>query len=80
MYYVYILQSQSDPEKVYVGYTTNLQKRLTAHNTGGSVYTANYRPWDLLTCIQFQSKQKAMEFEKYLKTQSGRAFLTKRLI
>ena len=80
MYYVYILKSINFPDNIYVGYTINLKKRLETHNSGNSIHTAKSRPWELVTCICFVDKTKAADFEKYLKSQSGRAFLHKRLV
>ena len=40
MYYVYIIKSIMHSDQIYVGYTTDLKKRLETHNSGGSVYTA----------------------------------------
>jgi putative endonuclease len=80
MYYVYILKSVNFPEKIYVGYTLNVEQRLITHNMGGSTHTAKYKPWELMTYLSFTNKTRAAEFEKYLKSQSGRAFLRKRLI
>jgi len=77
MYYVYLIKSVKNPELVYVGYTTNLQERLETHNSGGSVYTASGRPWELVTCLIFTEKFKAIEFEKYLKSHAGRTFTKK---
>ena len=79
MFYVYIIQSKKFA-KTYVGYTQNLKDRLACHNSGGSIYTANDRPWKLIVCIAFMDEAKAIEFEKYLKSQSGRAFLNKRFL
>lgn len=50
------------------------------HNTGGSPHTAKYKPWELVSSISFESKSKAIEFEQYLKSGSGRAFIKKRLL
>jgi putative endonuclease len=80
MYYVYVIRSQSDPNRVYAGYTVDVQQRLETHNSGGSIYTANYRPWKLLGYISFDDMEKAKSFEKYLKTSSGRSFITKRFL
>ena len=77
MYYVYILQSISNPEKHYTGYTENIEKRLIKHNNGEVPHTAKFKPWQILVYIAFESKKKAMEFEKYLKSHSGRAFASK---
>jgi predicted GIY-YIG superfamily endonuclease len=76
-YYVYILNSVSSPEKFYIGFTENIQNRLATHNAGGSVHTAQYKPWIMITYTAFQEKQIALDFEKYLKSHSGRAFTSK---
>jgi predicted GIY-YIG superfamily endonuclease len=52
---------------------------LNVHNEGGSVYTKEYKPWKLFWYCVFETKDKALEFEKYLKSHSGRAFAKKRL-
>jgi predicted GIY-YIG superfamily endonuclease len=78
MYYVYLLKSQIDPEKTYVGYTTDLQDRLQRHNSGGSIYTAHSRPWKLVAYVYLDDESKAISFEKYLKSGSGYAFAQKR--
>jgi putative endonuclease len=79
MYYVYLLRSIKNPEKTYVGYTTNLGERLEKHNSGGSVHTSADRPWKVVSYHYFEDKLKALEFEKYIKTGSGHAFAKKRL-
>ncbi len=63
----------------YVGYTTNLEQRLETHNSGWSIHTAKYRPWKLVMYLGFVEQEKAKEFERYLKSQSERAFAKKRL-
>ena len=78
MFYVYLIRSIKYPLTTYVGYTTNIKARLANHNSGGSVHTANDRPWELVICIAFQNMDCAKAFEKYLKSQSGRAFARKR--
>ena len=79
MYYVYFLRSINAPSKTYVGYTTNLKQRMETHNSGGSVHTVNDRPWKLVTYMAFDSEEKALAFEKYIKIGSGYAFAKKRL-
>ncbi len=78
-YYVYILQSEFDPNRFYTGYTEELQTRLIIHNQGKCKHTSKYIPWQIKTAIAFTNKQKALAFEKYLKSSSGRAFTKKRL-
>jgi predicted GIY-YIG superfamily endonuclease len=77
-FYVYILHCNNDT--TYVGYTSDLKDRLSRHQKGYVPSTKNLRPVKLLTYISFMDKYKAVAFEKYLKTGSGRAFLRKRLI
>ncbi len=79
MYYVYLIKSENFPDRIYIGFTTNLKQRLKVHNSGGSIHTAPYKPWGLHTYLAFSDKIKALEFEKYLKSNSGRAFAKKRL-
>jgi predicted GIY-YIG superfamily endonuclease len=80
MYCVYILQSIKRPTRYYKGYTTNLHNRLKHHNTTNSGHTAKYKPWKLIFYCVFQNQKNATQFEKYLKTASGAAFMKKRLI
>ena len=77
-YYVYLIRSVLSPSINYIGYTTNLVERLATHNSGGSVYTKKYKPWELIICIAFSNMNRAKQFERYLKSQSGRAFAKKR--
>jgi len=77
MQHVYILHSEIDPSRFYVGITTNLERRIDEHNSGKSVHTNKFKPWRLSVCIGFADHSKAEKFERYLKSGSGRAF-TKR--
>lgn len=79
MYYVYILRSISSPNIQYVGFSTNLKKRIDAHNSGYSMHTKRFRPWHLETYVGFNDVKKARKFEYYLKTGSGKAFLKRHL-
>ncbi|MDD5456525.1 MAG: GIY-YIG nuclease family protein [Candidatus Margulisbacteria bacterium] len=79
MHYVYIINSISNPSRFYIGYTENLEQRLLAHNEGQVPHTSKFSPWKIKTYIAFENKQQAIDFEKYLKTSSGRAFSIKRL-
>ena len=77
MYYTYVLQSVTQPEHFYVGYTDNLKRRLNQHNSGNSVHTNKFTPWKLRGYIAFDSKDKAERFEQFLKTGNGRIFQKK---
>jgi len=78
-YYVYILQSKDFPGKFYTGFTENLQKRLKDHNSGKNPHTAKNRPWHIKTAVAFVDRDRAVDFERNLKSSSGRAFAKKHL-
>ena len=78
MFYVYTLKSITSPNNYYVGLTVNLEKRLSEHNSGKSIHTNKFRPWEIVTYTAFKDKSKAEKFELYLKSSSGRAFSKKR--
>lgn len=67
MKHVYLLQSITHPDQRYVGLSSDIEKRLAAHNAGQSTHTAKYRPWKLITSLSFTDDDKAVLFEKYLK-------------
>ena len=64
----------------YFGSTSDLQKRLKAHNAGQSNHTRKYKPWVVVWYGTFEAKKLAQEFELYLKSASGKAFMRKRLL
>ena len=71
---VYILYS-IDFKKHYTGFTSNLAQRLLSHNKVGKDWTSKYRPWELIFTQEFEVKNSAMEYEKWLKTGVGRDFV-----
>ncbi|HPF98723.1 MAG TPA: GIY-YIG nuclease family protein, partial [Kiritimatiellia bacterium] len=75
--YVYILQSEPHPERHYTGLTDDMPERLRKHNAGECRHTAKYRPWLLKVAIAFAERDRAAEFEGYLKTHSGRVFASR---
>lgn len=77
--YVYMLQSQAVPERYYTGFTEDLGARLKRHNTGQVPHTSKFRPWRIKTAVAFTDQSRATEFERYLKSASGRAFAKKHL-
>ena len=78
MKFVYILESL-DGEHFYAGMTDDVPARLAKHNAGEVPHTSKFRPWRIKTYIAFTDENKAIAFEKYLKSGSGRAFVKKRL-
>jgi predicted GIY-YIG superfamily endonuclease len=79
MKYVYILQSEAEAARFYVGMTADLRARLRRHNAGDVSHTSKYVPWRVKTYVAFSDEAQAAAFERYLKTASGRAFAAKRL-
>ena len=77
--YVYLIRSLSAPKQRYVGVTSNLRRRLEAHNAGESPHTSKHLPWELVTYIAFRNASRAIDFERYLKSGSGHAFANKHL-
>ena len=75
MFVVYALYSP-DFQKIYIGFTSNLQERLKSHNelaTKG--WTIRFRPWTLVHMESLPSKAEAMVREKQLKSAAGRQFI-----
>ena len=70
---VYLLRSDTEPGRHYVGITNDVRARLEWHNHGPCGHTRSYRPWSLVVSMEFSSERTAVRFEKYLKSGSGRA-------
>lgn len=75
MYYVYMLLCSDS--KTYLGCTDNLKERINRHEKGGVPATKERLPVKLVSYFAFQNKYTAFNFEKYLKSGSGRAFMKK---
>jgi len=78
-FYVYILQSEVNPQRFYTGLTDDLRTRLKRHNSGRILHTAKCKPWQLKTYIAFGDRNRAARLERYLKSASGRAFAKRHL-
>ena len=77
-HYVYYLNNSNNIS--YIGCTNNLRNRLERHNNGYVPATKELRPIKLIWYSCFEDKYLAFNFEKYLKTCSGRVLINKRLI
>jgi putative endonuclease len=71
---VYLLRSDADAGRHYVGLTIDIERRLEWHNHGPCGHTLSHRPWSLVVSMEFSTEPEAVRFEKYLKSDSGRAF------
>jgi len=67
VYYVYMLKSKSVKPVTYVGFTSNLQKRINLHNTGKGAKFTRGRKWKLIYKEKFKSKREAISREYYIK-------------
>jgi putative endonuclease len=72
--YVYVLHSVSSPDRHYVGLTDDILRHLAAHNRGELPQTARHGPWRLHVLMKFGTAESAAQFEKFLKTATGREF------
>jgi len=73
-YFTYVLRSKKD-KNLYIGFTSNLKKRLVEHNNGFVLATKNRRPIELVYYEASRNKDRALKREKYFKTGFGRRFL-----
>jgi putative endonuclease len=74
MYYVYVLRSLSF-NRLYKGFCSDLQKRLSEHNSGKTKSTKPFMPWMIAYYEEFNSINEAIARERFLKTAAGRRFL-----
>ena len=67
MFYVYMLKSKSIKPITYVGYTSNIRKRIDLHNSGKGAKFTRGRKWILIYKEKFKSKKEAISREYYIK-------------
>jgi putative endonuclease len=73
-FYTYVLRSINF-ERNYVGFTSNIEERIKQHNSGKTKSTRPYKPWELLFCEEHNSKEEALDREKWLKSGIGREYI-----
>ena len=78
MFYTYVLKSKKDGE-LYIGFSSDLKKRLGEHNKGLVDITKHRRPFELVYYEACRNKEKALAREKSLKTGFGRSYLKRRI-
>ena len=66
-YYVYMLKLISKKSITYVGYTKDIKKRISLHNSGKGAKFTRGRRWKLIYKEKFSSKNKAILREYYIK-------------
>ncbi|MDP3800242.1 MAG: GIY-YIG nuclease family protein [bacterium] len=77
-FYTYVLISLKDG-RFYMGYTSDLKRRIEEHNSGKSFSTEPRRPLKLVYYEACLNKEDAENREDYLKSTIGRRYLSKRL-
>jgi putative endonuclease len=78
MYYVYVIQSRKD-NRLYTGFTRDLQNRVQEHNTGRVPSTKERGPFELIYYEACLNEQDGLAREKYLKSGMGKRYLKNRL-
>lgn len=78
MFYVYVLQSESDAG-FYIGFSTDLRRRLKEHHEGKSFATSYRGPWRLIYYEAYLEEEDALGREEFLKSGGGRRFLKNQL-
>ena len=78
MFYVYLLHSAKD-NGFYIGFSTDLKRRLAEHTRGAASATKSRGPWQLIYYEAYTEREDAEGREKYLKSGSGRRFLRAQL-
>jgi putative endonuclease len=78
MFYVYLLYSTRD-NGFYIGYSTDLKRRLSEHKRSASFATKSRGPWRLIYYEAYTGREDAEGREKFLKNGAGRHFLRAQL-
>ena len=66
-YFVYMLECNDKRKTTYVGYTRDIQKRIKLHNTGKGAKFTRGRKWKLIYKEKYDTKNKAISREYYIK-------------
>jgi putative endonuclease len=74
---VYLLRSVAD-DGFYIGFSTDLKRRLSQHKQGASFATRHRGPWKLIYYEAYAERADAEGRERYLKSGGGR-FLPRQL-
>ncbi len=79
MYFVYVFRSLKD-SKLYIGYTEDIEKRVSQHSMGRVTATKHRLPLQLLYYEAYLDKRDAKGREKFLKGGSGHKYLRKQML
>ena len=79
MFYVYLLRSARDDSGFYIGFSTDLKRRLAEHTRGAAFATKSRGPWKLIYYEAYTEREDAEGREKFLKSGAGRRLLRAQL-
>ena len=71
---VYIIFSQK-LNRYYVGYTSDLGKRIIEHNSGISTFTSKAIDWQIMVTEEFESREGAHKREMEIKKKKSRKYI-----
>jgi len=77
MYTLYILHSMT-LDRYYIGYTNDINRRLSEHNRIKRKYTDAGIPWGLVYSETYKTKKEAMHRERFIKDQNIIELINKR--
>ncbi|MBV9873814.1 MAG: GIY-YIG nuclease family protein [Verrucomicrobia bacterium] len=72
MFHVYVITSETHPERYYIGFSSRPDDRLTEHNAGKNLSTANFRPWRFAALLSFLSEETSPRRLRLREATSGR--------
>ena len=74
MFSVYVIRSERT-DKIYIGQTADIEKRIFHHNSGREKYTEIASDWKLVYSKEYKTKQEALKSENFIKSQKSRVFI-----
>ncbi len=79
MHYLYFLWSEK-LQRVYIGETVDILRRLEYHNQGRQRFTKKGTPWNMIAFVPFNSRQDALKEERRLKKCKNREYIKKYIL
>ncbi len=70
-FFVYVLRS-TQTDRLYVGQSSDPWRRLAEHNSGKSLSTRAYAPWELVYSEEFDTRAQAVRREREIKSWKSR--------
>ncbi len=74
MFYTYVLKSLV-AEKSYIGYTNDVERKLSEHNAGRYTDTRDFAPWKLIYKEPYNTIEEARKRGLYFRSSAGRGFI-----